>query len=159
MITLSTCDKCGKELQIGEHPFCPHGFGGNFRRHDDIPGGLVLENYGKHPITVYSHTERERVMRENGLELKEKFCPMPGTDIDPAGIQNPKGYVDAQTLANGAELILRQQLAGNTPEFDALKDGVIRNLVSGSLTERDAKAIGAGDQRRMARLGRRLLSA
>lgn len=152
------CEKCLKVIEPGAWPFCPH----PLTRHataiatDDIPGGMVLENYGPHPITVYSHTERRRIMAEAGLELKEKFCPMPGTDIDPAGVMNPKGYVDAQTLANGAELICRQQLAGNPKDFDAVRDGVIRNLFSGVMTERDARAVGEGDPRRSARLGRRI---
>lgn len=159
MITLDgevACDSCGKILEVGDYPFCPHGAGTNARIHDDIPGGMVLENYGPNTVTVYSHTERRRLMAEAGLELKERFSPMPGTDIDPAGVMNPKGYVDATTLANGAELICRQQLAGNTEAFDGVRDGVIRNLKGGSLTQRDAKAIASGDVRRQARLGQRL---
>jgi hypothetical protein len=79
----------------------------HFIETDSIPGGLVLENYGAHPIKVYSHTEREKVMASAGLELKEKFCPTPGTDIDPAGIPNPKGYMDPYTLENARILLSR----------------------------------------------------
>jgi hypothetical protein len=68
---------------------------------------MVLENYGQQPTKVYSHTERKQLMLKNGLELKERFCPTPGTDIDPAGIPNPKGYMDPQTLANAAALLSR----------------------------------------------------
>ncbi len=156
MSTLEMCPDCGEVLNIGDFPFCPHGKGSGARIHDDIPGGLVLENYGPQPITVYSHTERRRIMAERGLEQKERFCPMPGTDIDPAGVQNPKGYVDATTLANGAELICRQQRRGNTEDFDGVRDGVIRGQFSGTLTERDAVAVAGGDARRSARLGRRI---
>lgn len=156
MITPDTCPECGEELSVGSWPYCPHGKASSAIAVDGIPGGMVLENYGPNPVTVYSHTERRRLMAEAGLELKEKFSPMPGTDIDPAGVQNPKGYVDATTLANGAELICRQQLAGKTEDFDGVRDGVIRNLREGPLTSRDAKAIASGDVRRQARLGRRL---
>lgn len=74
---------------------------------DEIPGGMVLENYGPHPVKVYSHTERRALALKNGVELKERFSPMPGTDIDPAGIPNPKGYMDPQTLENAKILLSR----------------------------------------------------
>lgn len=160
----TTCDKCGQILVGGEWPFCPHpqmGQGVSVKT-DDIPGGMVMENLGPHPITVYSHTERRRIMAERGLELKERFSPMPGTDIDPAGIPNPKGYVDAYTLAAGAELICRNG-RGSIEEVrffggiaETLASGLVTNLVTGTLTDRDARAIEAGDPRRMARLGRRM---
>jgi hypothetical protein len=31
---------------------------------NDIPGGLWLENYGPHPIKVYSHSERRRLLKQ-----------------------------------------------------------------------------------------------
>ena len=79
----------------------------HFVHGDDIPGGMVLENLGRHPIKVYSHTERKQAMLKAGLELREKFSPMPGTDLDPAGIPNPKGYMDPQTLENARILLSR----------------------------------------------------
>lgn len=124
---ITVCDRCGAELHIGDFPFCPHGRGTAAPFRDDIPGGLVVENYGPHPITFYSHTERRAYMKANGLLEKEKFCPMPGTDVDPQGIPNPKGFVDPQTLANGIALITRQQ---KIQEFDAIRSGVLRNLTS-----------------------------
>lgn len=148
------CDNCHQIIHISDWPFCPHGRGANAIHVDDIPGGMWMENLGPHPVKVYSHTERERLMKEQGLELKEKFCPMPGTDVDPQGVQNPKGYVDAQTLANGIALITRQQVAPT--EFDGVEAGVLRNFFSGSLTEGDAARVGSGDVRRSSRLGRRL---
>lgn len=148
------CDSCGKVLELGEHPFCPHGFGKNARIHDDIPGGMVFENLGPHPVKVYSMTEYHRICKQQGVQPKEKFCPTPGTDIDPAGIPNPKGYMDAQTLANGAEILMRN--GQKSRPFDAVEDGVIRNQQSGHLTERDAIAVASGDPHRQARLGRRM---
>lgn len=124
---ITVCEKCGAELQMGDFPFCPHGRGTAVPFRDDIPGGLVCENYGPNPITFYSHTKRREYMKANGLQEKEKFCPMPGTDIDPAGIPNPKGFVDPQTLANGIALITRQQ---KIQEFDGIKSGVLRNLTT-----------------------------
>lgn len=102
-----TCEKCGQELRVGDFPFCPHGGTGRMIVRDEIPGGVTLENYGPQPITFYSHSERRRYMKEHGLTERETFAPLPGTDVDPQGIPNPKGYVDQQTLANATELMLR----------------------------------------------------
>lgn len=152
MITL--CEKCGYPIQIGEHPFCPHGFGSGSIAKDGIPGGVTLENYGPTPVTFYSHSERRRYMQAKGLQEIEKFCPMPGTDIDPQGIPNPKGYMDAYTLKNGAELLCRQ--SGPTEkEWDGIEAGVLRDVQVGHITERDAQAIADGDKARQSRFHRR----
>lgn len=92
---------------------------------DEIPGGIICENYGPHPIRFDSHSERRRYMAAHGLREKEKFSPAPGTDKDPQGIPNPAGYVDAYTLKNAAELICRN---GNKEPFDGVRSGVLRNL-------------------------------
>lgn len=151
------CDTCGVILTIGCHPFCPHGDGASAVAKDGIPGGVICENYGPEPIRFDSHSDRRAYMAAHGLQEKERFCPMPGSDVDPQGIQNPKGYVDAQTLANGAALICRQQ---QTPtEFDAVESGVMRGFFRGELTTRDAKVISEGNVLRSARLGRRIKNA
>lgn len=111
------CEKCGVRIS-GEGPespqkwpFCPHGvLHSAMIVTDEIPGGMVFENYGKDPVKFYSHSERRRYMKEHGLRELDKFCPMPGTDIDPQGIPNPKGYMDPQTLENARILIERAQL-------------------------------------------------
>lgn len=150
-----TCEKCGAELAVGDWPFCPHGrVGGYASFKDDIPGGLVVENYGPQPMRFDSHSERRRYMKEQGLQEREKWSPTPGTDKDPAGIPNPAGYMDPQTLANATELICRNGRA--TPEFDAREAGVIVGDFGGHLTGRDAIAIVEGEARRSARVGRRI---
>lgn len=152
-----SCDRCGQPLNVGDYPFCPHTAAVStavFR--DGIPGGVVVENYGPTPMRFDSHTDRRNYLAANGLQEKEKFCPMPGTDIDPAGIPNPKGFVDPQTLANGAALITRQQYA---PEFDGVRDGVLQGFFNGRMTEADAVKVGNGNVRRSARLGRRIRHA
>lgn len=138
------CSKCGHQMEEGDFPFCPHGVGGlNGRIHDDIPGGLTLENYGPQPVTFYSHTERRNYMKAHGLREKETFCPMPGTDVDPQGIPNPKGYMDPQTLLNAAALICRN--GGKGAEFDGEKAGVLRNMtVEVKQGKEDRDAIDAG---------------
>jgi hypothetical protein len=100
---LVSCPECGllsRSTKAGQPQ-------SHFVHGDEIPGGMTLENYGQQPITVYSHTERKQAMLKAGLELKEKFSPMPGTDIDPAGIPNPKGYMDPYTLENARILLSR----------------------------------------------------
>lgn len=115
---------------------------------DDIPGGLTVENYGPKPITFYSHTERRAYMARQGLYERETFAPMPGTDKDPQGIPNPKGYMDPQTLENARILVSRGSRAEVEPDVPI-------HLTSGTLTNRDAQAIHDGDARRLSRLHRR----
>lgn len=74
---------------------------------DEIPGGVVCHNYGREPIRFYSHSERRRYMAAHGLQERETFAPMPGTDIDPQGIPNPKGFMDPKTLENARVLVSR----------------------------------------------------
>ena len=62
-----TCDKCQKELALGEWPWCPHGFGTYRNIPDDIPGGLVIHNLGPTPVKVYSHSERRALAERRGL--------------------------------------------------------------------------------------------
>jgi hypothetical protein len=124
---VSTCSWCGQELQVGDWPWCPHGRSkGDEHKSsyvpDEIPGGLTLENVGPEPVTVYSRTEMNQLFESRGLQRKERFCPTPGTDKDPAGIPNPRGYMDPQTLANGAELILRAARAKAESEKQARED-------------------------------------
>lgn len=152
----TVCGKCGLLLQGDQWPFCPHPSAGSpMIIGDEIPGGIVVENYGPHPIRFDSYSAMETYRKANGLQLKEKFCPMPGTDIDPQGIPNPAGYMDPQTLENGKILMLRQQGAPAEEEWDARKSGLLVGEFNIVGTDRDAKAFASGDPRRQARIGRR----
>ena len=71
------CDKCGKPIVVGEWPFCPHGFGVNNVVDDTIIGGEVMENVGHEPITVYSKSERKRVLDRAGLQEFVRHVPRP----------------------------------------------------------------------------------
>lgn len=66
------CEKCGKELQAGDWPFC----GGNPNKHvpahvgvigDDIPGGIWIRHFENEPMKFYSKTEIKRAANERGL--------------------------------------------------------------------------------------------
>lgn len=138
---------------MGDHPFCPHGQSHTAHFRDEIPGGVILENYGKEPMRFDSHSERKRWMGTHGLQEKEKWAPFPGTDKDPAGIPNPLGYVDPQTLANAKALICRN--GGGKTEDDPVKSGLITGQFNLTGTGRDALAVATGEPHRSARVGRR----
>lgn len=151
------CDTCGQVLKLGQYPFCPHEYGTHSAFRDEIPGGIVVENYGRHPIRFDSHSERRAYMKAHGLNEKENWAPFPGTDRDPMGIPNPAGYMDPYTMENARILIERQQLGGGpSKDWDPVEAGVLTGQFSGTMTERDAKAVAAGDTGRMSRLGRRI---
>lgn len=153
----TVCDKCGVIITEGMWAFCPHPMreGSVATIGDEIPGGMIVENYGPKPIRFDTYSAMAAYRKANGLTLKEKFCPMPGTDKDPQGVMNPAGYVDNYTLEAGKTLILRQQNSPKTPEWDGVEAGVLKDIKVGHLTERDAIAIAEGDKRRQSRFARR----
>lgn len=152
---ITVCPKCSVIITHGMWPFCPHPLAKtSMMSRDEIPGGMWLENGFKEPIKVYSMSEAHRKHAEAGVELKERFCPAPGTDIDPAGVMNPKGYMDAYTMAAGAELLCRNS-GTRAPEWDGVEAGVLKDVQVGHITERDAQAIADGDKARMSRFHRR----
>lgn len=103
---------------------------------DEIPGGVTVENYGPQPVTFHSHSERRRYMQIHGLRETERFSPLPGTDKDPTGIPNPKGYTDPQTLANVTALLTRSSVA----DEDAVDVGkVLRDMRVQVLEELEAE--------------------
>lgn len=62
-----TCDTCGREMQITDWPWCPHGPTSLVVVSDTIPGGLTIQNLGAHPVHVDSHSQRKRIMASRGL--------------------------------------------------------------------------------------------
>ncbi len=67
---MNNCEKCGKELQIGEHPFCPHGFGTSVTIGDEcdvwIRHGIC--HPGGAPRHFTSKAEMARAAKEAGKE-------------------------------------------------------------------------------------------
>lgn len=139
------CRACIREDDLSK-PYAPAVF------RDEIPGGQVFENYGRDPIKFYSHSERRLYMKQHGLHERETFAPMPGTDKDPQGIPNPKGYVDEYTLNAAAELIKRN---GGAKGNDADTSNLMKGQFGGVLSDRDARAMVGGDPVRQSRLHRR----
>lgn len=77
------CEKCGRELQVGDWPMCPHGRPSFKVFQDSIPGGLTIENMGHEPVTVYSKSERRREMEKRGLVDSVRHIGTPDGDRSP----------------------------------------------------------------------------
>jgi len=154
-MTGTVCEICHRIILKGMWPFCPHpGAGSPMIIGDEIPGGIVVENYGPHPIRFDSYSAMARYREAHGLQLLDKFCPAPGTDKDPQGIPNPAGYMDKQTLEN-ARVLVSRQAEPKAREWEGVEAGVLRDIQVGTLTQRDAEAIASGDARRQSRFARR----
>lgn len=84
---MTTCDKCGAELVIGDFPFCPHGRGANGVIPDDIPGGVLMEhgicNSDGSPRRYYSKSEMAREAKARGLMPFVRHTPEQGSDKSP----------------------------------------------------------------------------
>jgi hypothetical protein len=79
------CEKCGKEIQVGEWPFCPHGFPivGLSVQDDSIPGGETIENLAPTPVTFHSRSEKRRYLKEHGIHEKVRHVGLQGSDKSP----------------------------------------------------------------------------
>jgi hypothetical protein len=79
------CEKCGKELQIGDFPFCPHGRGGNNVIGDEIDelieNGLCWEDGSPRRFT--SREEKSRALKEKNLVEWVEHAPERGSDKSP----------------------------------------------------------------------------
>lgn len=62
------CDCCGKELQVGDWPFAPHGRGlgmlGEFKPY-------IEPNLGPEPVLITSLAQKQRMLKAAGLEERE----------------------------------------------------------------------------------------
>lgn len=74
------CTACGKELIVGEWPFCPHGFSNLSVVGDDIPGGFTQEHFGHEPEVFYSKQAMARRAKELGLESFVRHVGEQGSD-------------------------------------------------------------------------------
>lgn len=64
------CAKCGAEVQIGEWPFCPHGFplNGISVIDDTVIGGKWCETLGHEPFFYTSKRELQKEAARRGLQ-------------------------------------------------------------------------------------------
>jgi hypothetical protein len=61
-----TCDRCHRELRIGDFPFCPHGNG--FSRVNGDECDYIDHNLGREPIRIRSWSQRRALMAAQGLQ-------------------------------------------------------------------------------------------
>lgn len=101
------CEKCGKDYQIGDWPFCPHGRVRGGVQRDEIPGGFVQEHFGDQQETFYSWSAMRKRADQLGLQ------PF----VRKLETVNEKAMIDAQTLENARILLSRAGSAG-APEQD-----------------------------------------
>jgi hypothetical protein len=81
---VTTCERCGKVLQLGEYPFCggrnSHGFpmAGLKQIGDEIDEWN--ENVGHEPVHFRSRQERKRYLKEHNLQEFVRHVGEPGSD-------------------------------------------------------------------------------
>lgn len=83
-MSTTPCPKCGHEIEIGEFPFCPHGFGSMTIVGDDIPGGVEIKhglcNEDGTPRRYYSKSEIAAEAKRRGYRNQVEHVTAPGTD-------------------------------------------------------------------------------
>ncbi len=82
----TTCPDCGISYGLGASPFCSHkheAYSAVRQPAVTYPGGLTLWNMGPEPVTVYSESERQTLMRERGLREACWHIPSPDSDQSP----------------------------------------------------------------------------
>lgn len=75
---MTTCDRCGKALAIGEFPFCPHGMGTGARIGDECD--FYDPNLQRR---FTSKSEHDRAIKERGWVRKVKHVGLQGSDKSP----------------------------------------------------------------------------
>lgn len=99
--TTDICQSCGRIVQIGDYPFCPHGKTGVGVIADDVPGGFTVENGFDQPTTFYSHSAHRKALAERGLEIKVRWAGPHDQHV------SRWDAVDAYTLAAAKSLVER----------------------------------------------------
>jgi hypothetical protein len=129
------CDACGVELQVGAWPYCPHGVGKSSIVPDEVPGGFWVENGFETPQKFYSHSAHEAALAARGLEIRAKH-----TGDSDKHLINWAAGIDAQTLANAAELLTRgtPKVGTNVPDSGTENDAPIPITVTNIHFERPA---------------------
>lgn len=86
---MTTCDRCGKELEIGDFPFCKGDPSGHTPGRfsvigDEIPGGVEIKhglcNPDGSPRRFDSKSAIAKAAREAGMTNYVTHNPPPGTD-------------------------------------------------------------------------------
>jgi hypothetical protein len=110
-MSTTTCEKCGHEIKLAEHPFCPHGYGAVNVEAVTWPGGKWFENLGDSPVRCDSPADLKREMDARGL--------MPFVrHIDGSPHTRSWATMDPYTLEQGRILAERQAHTKVRPEAE-----------------------------------------
>ena len=110
-----TCATCGREGGHGATGLsgCPYEAVGGVRgaKGADVtwPGGRTFENLADTPQTFYSPAEKQRFMRERGIEEYVRHQPLPGSDRSP---HTTSWAAVSQETLDGARLMLERVSKG-----------------------------------------------
>ena len=70
---MSMCEACGQNVQVGEWPWCPHGFATPQVIDDTLPGGArYMHNLGPEPVWVETKTQLTAELKARGLVQAER---------------------------------------------------------------------------------------
>jgi len=130
------CEKCGRLMQLGEWPFCPHGVGASSVRGDEID--VVIENNGtSEPIRFRSREVLRRHLAAYKREPFVRHVPVPGSDKSPHTTDWSKGSIDAQTLENARVLLSRGSLSAEQEPEPVPMTWTVRELPETFTVKRD----------------------
>lgn len=68
-----TCEKCGRVLQLGSFPFCPHGSTTAAVHQDSVEGGFWAENGFSEPRYFDSKKAHADALAAEGKEIRAKW--------------------------------------------------------------------------------------
>ena len=83
---MTTCNRCQRDLQVGDFPFCKGDPADHERQATAIIGDeldYIDHNLGRHPIHIRSRAQRRLLMQERGLVERVEHVPVPGSDKSP----------------------------------------------------------------------------
>jgi hypothetical protein len=94
---MTTCEDCGREVRVGDWPYCPHGYaldGGLFAytftpyfdEHlvsEDHPRAqpVMIDGALTHAVEIRSPGDRKQLMKEGKWELHAPKIGMPGCEV------------------------------------------------------------------------------
>jgi hypothetical protein len=127
---MSNCDRCGRVVELGDWPFCPHGRAASAVIGDEID--MVVENNGTpDPIRFRSREAMKKHLDAYHLSPMVRHVPLPGTDKSPYTSDWSRG-IDPQTLENARVLLSRQGAGAQPLEHAPLPiDVTVRTLDTG----------------------------
>lgn len=84
-----TCDRCFQPILdpdghgLFRCPFEPRPHQTTRYFQDQVPGGLVVENFAPYPMTFDSHSAKRAYMKAHGIREHVEHVGVPGSDKSP----------------------------------------------------------------------------